>query len=436
MSSRTRVVVAAGIGNVIEWYDFGLYGLLAPVLASLFFPSHDRIAALLGAYGGFAVGFAMRPIGAIVLGKVGDRRGRQFVLVLSVALMGISTAAIGLLPSYGAIGIWAPISLIAIRLFQGFSVGGEFVGSVTYLVETAPQNRRGLAGSVANLGATVGMLLAAGVSSIGETYTSRFHELWRVPFLFGGILAFVGYLLRRHLPPEEVQQEQEAGASRKNPFETGARLPTSPLARLIARWPALQAFRKIPRTMLVAMLFTCGYGISNYLSMVFLPTFGREFAHIAEGSALRINSAGQALALVLVPLAGWISDRWIRRRTLLATAFFLEAALAWELFKVVIDRGVGGLWLAQLILAGLLAVVMGTAPAMLAEQFPQGYRVSAHALVLNVGIGIAGGTAPMIAIALIRATGQSMAPAAYLMVACVSSGIAAVLLVDHSRDAL
>ncbi|HEX7894775.1 MAG TPA: MFS transporter, partial [Terriglobales bacterium] len=108
MTARTRVVLAGAIGNVVEWYDFGLYGLLAPVLASLFFPSHDRIAALLGVYGGFAVGFAMRPIGAIVLGRTGDRRGRQFVLVLSVVLMGAATVAIGVLPSYEAIGIWAP----------------------------------------------------------------------------------------------------------------------------------------------------------------------------------------------------------------------------------------------------------------------------------------------------------------------------------------
>ncbi len=425
LSARTRVVLAAAVGNIVEWYDFGLYGLLAPILASLFFPSQDRIAALLGTYGGFAVGFAMRPIGAVVLGRVGDQQGRQFVLVLSVALMGISTAAIGLLPSYAAAGILAPILLIVIRLFQGFSVGGEFVGSVTYLVETAPANRRGLSGGVANIGATIGMLLAAGAGSIAETYASRFHELWRIPFLLGGVLAFIGYLLRRHLPPEE----KDAGSEQQRSAPQASSFPD----RLIARWPALQAFKVIPRSMIVAMLFTCGYGVSNYLSMVFLPTFGREFADIPESSALWINSAGQALALLIVPLAGWISDRWLRRRTILAVAFGLEAVLAWELFRLVISEGVTGLWMAQMLLAGLLAVVMGCAPAMLAEQFPRGYRVSAHALVLNVGIGIAGGTAPMIAIALIRETGNNMAPAGYLTAACVVSTIAVLFLQDQSR---
>ena len=427
MTSSTRVVLGAAVGNIVEWYDFGLYGLLAPILATRFFPSDDRIAALLGVYGGFAVGFAMRPLGAIVLGRVGDRRGRQFVLVLSVALMGISTAAIGLLPTYHAIGIAAPLLLIAIRLFQGFSVGGEFVGSVTYLVENAPQHRRGIAGSVANLGATVGMLLAGGAGALAETHGATFQHLWRVPFLFGGLLAFVGYLLRRHLPPEAPPEQ--APARTREVGEGG-------FSKLIARWPALEAFREIPRTMIVAMLFTCGYGVSNYLTMVFLPTFGHEFAGIPDSAALKINSAGQALAFFVVPLAGWISDRWIRRRTVLAFAFLLQSVLAWAMFSLVLKRGVDGLWAAQLLLAGSLALVMGTAPAWLAEQFPRGFRVSGHALVLNVGIGIAGGTAPMIAIALIKSTGSQMAPAVYLTVACAVSCVSALLLVDRSREQL
>lgn len=423
-TSTTRVVLAGAVGNIVEWYDFGLYGLLAPVLASLFFPSHDRIAALLGVYGGFAVGFAMRPIGAVVLGRVGDRRGRQFVLVLSVALMGTATVAIGVLPSYAAIGIWAPVLLMLIRLFQGFSVGGEFVGSVTYLVETASGNRRGIAGSVANVGATIGMLLAAGAAALTETYATRFPELWRAPFLLGGLLALVGYMLRRQLPPEEPPQAASFAA------EAGERSPS-----WIARWPALQAFRETPRTMIVALLFTCGYGVSNYLIMVFLPTFGREFAGIGEGKALEINTAGQALALAVVPLAGWISDRWLRRRNLLALVFLLQALAAWKLFAWVTSAGITGLWIAQLALAGLLAMVMGAAPAMLSEQFPRGYRVSGHAFVLNAGIGIAGGTAPFVAVALIRAVGSRMAPAAYLVGACVLSAAAALLLRDYSRAA-
>ena len=433
--SRTRVVLAGAIGNIVEWYDFGLYGLLAPVLASLFFPAHDRIAALLGVYGGFAIGFAMRPIGAIVLGRVGDRRGRKYVLVLSVLLMGAATVGIGVLPSYQAIGVWAPVLLMCIRLFQGFSVGGEFVGSVTYLVETAARDRRGLAGSVANIGATIGMLLAAGAAAITAIHAGNSPELWRVPFLFGGVLAFVAYLFRRHLPPEAADVEGRA----IQPASTVAIPQThsqSAIMRSIAKWPALQAFRELPHTMIVALLFTCGYGVSNYVIMVFLPTFAREFANVSEAKALQVNTAGQALALVVVPLAGWISDRWMGRRTMLAIAFLLQAAVSWELFSLVTRAGVPGLWAAQMALAGLLSMVMGAAPAMLAEQFPRGYRVSGHAFVLNVGIGFAGGTAPFVGVALIGAMHSRMAPAAYLVFACLVSAVAVLLLRDRSREEL
>ncbi len=445
----TRVVLAGAIGNVVEWYDFGLYGLLAPVLASLFFPAHNRIAGLLGVYGGFAVGFAVRPLGAIVLGRVGDRQGRQFVLVLSVVLMGAATVAVGALPSYAAIGVWAPVLLIVIRLFQGFSVGGEFVGSVTYLVEAAAVSRRGIAGSVANAGATVGMLLAAGAAALAES-DAHAAWVWRVPFFFGGALALAGYLLRRQLPadaagPSEVEAaaglESQRFGLKVAPFGTGpseaeAEEEQSFFARIAARWPALDAFRRTPRTMFSALLFTCGYGVSNYLIMVFLPTFAHEFAGVSDGVALKINTAGQALVLLIAPLAGWISDRWLRRRTMLALAFALQAGLAWDCLQWTAYAGLPGLWTAQLLLAGLLAAVMGTAPAMLAEQFPRGYRVSAHALVLNAGIGIAGGTAPMVAVALIRAAHSRMAPAAYLAVACAVSAAGALLLADRSRDAL
>ena len=442
-TSTTRVVLAGAIGNIVEWYDFGLYGLLAPVLASLFFPSHDRIAGLLGVYGGFAVGFAVRPLGAIVLGRVGDRQGRQFVLVLSVLLMGAATVAVGVLPSYAAIGVWAPVLLIVIRLFQGFSVGGEFVGSVTYLVETAAVDRRGIAGSVANVGATIGMLMAAGASALAESYPHALMETWRLPFFFGGALAFAGYLLRRHLPPEEVERDAPAkttaatarGLLRGDTGKENFPSTQGSLSQFVARWPALDAFRCAPRTMLFALLFTCGYGVSNYVVMVFLPTFAHEFARIAEGTALKVNTAGQALALLVAPLAGWASDRWLRRRTILALAFAAQAGLAWECLRWT-EHGAAGLWAAQLLLAGLLATVMGAAPAMLAEQFTRDYRVSAHALVLNAGIGIAGGTAPMVAVVLIRIPHSRMAPAGYLGLACAASAGAVLFLADRSREGL
>ncbi len=418
MEHRVRVILAGAIGNLLEWYDFGLYGLLAPVLASLFFPSHDRMASLLGAYGGFAVGFAARPLGAVVLGRLADRVGRQFVLTLSVTLMGLATVAVGLLPTYAAIGIWAPVLLIGVRVFQGFSVGGEFVDSVTYLVETVPPRRRGIAGSIANVGSTGGMLLGAAVSAAMASWAGPQHLTawgWRIPFLLGGVIACAGYYFRRHLPESRPPSD---------PTDKGGESPL----RL--------AFREQPRIMVASVLFASGYGIANYLIMVFLPTYAQEFCHVGEPQALAINTTGQGLALFIVPLSGWLSDRLIRRRTLLALAFLGQAIVSWEAFTLVGENGVHGLWMAQLTLAMLLALVMGAAPAMLSEQFRPAYRVSAHAVVFNIGIGFAGGTAPMLATALIKVSSTPMAAAAYLIFGSLLSTASVLVLQDRSRKPL
>ncbi|MGH9527042.1 MAG: MFS transporter [Terriglobales bacterium] len=418
IAASRRAWLAGAVGNILEWYDFGLYGLLAPVLARLFFPGQSHFAALLDVYGGFAAGFAMRPIGAWVLGRIGDRIGRRYLLVLSVALMGAATVAVGALPSYAAIGLWAPLLLIAIRLFQGFSVGGEFVGSVTYLVETAPPRRRGLTGSIANIGSTIGMLLAAGAAALTAAWAGPHLAAgaWRVPFLAGGILAIAAYFLRRHLP------------------ETSA--APAPAAPLPAAAPLRQALREAPRLMLLITLFTSGYGIADYLTMVFLPTFAHAFGHAAEAQVLRINTAGQALALAIVPLAGWLSDFALRRRWLLALSFAVVAAFAWEGFALARHGGAGGLWWAQMGFAAMFALMMGAAPAMLAEQFPPAYRVTGHAVAFNVGIGMAGGTAPLVALALIHATASPGGAAGYLIFAALLALVTILLLPDRSREPL
>ena len=194
--------VAGAVGNLLEWYDFGLYGLFAPIFAQLFFPDQDRIASLIGAYSGFAIGFAARPLGAAVLGHLGDRAGRRAVMIYSIVLMGFATTATAVLPTHHMIGIAAPMLLLFTRALQGFSVGGEYTGSVTYLIETAPNKRRGLAGSIANIGATAGMLLASGVATATLLLANSAEVrtwAWRIPFLLGGVIATTGYLLRHRM---------------------------------------------------------------------------------------------------------------------------------------------------------------------------------------------------------------------------------------------
>src|SRR5918998_812271 len=182
----TQTVVAGAIGNVLEWYDFALFGFFAPIIGTMFFPSSDRLASLLATFGVFALGFLMRPLGGLIFGHIGDRVGRKKALELSVLLMAVPTTVVGVLPGYDRIGIAAPIALTLVRMLQGMSVGGELIGSISFLGESAAGGRRGLLGSWTSCGATAGVLLGSGVAAF--TSGALTHEQlttwgWRVPFL-------------------------------------------------------------------------------------------------------------------------------------------------------------------------------------------------------------------------------------------------------------
>jgi MHS family proline/betaine transporter-like MFS transporter len=413
-SRPPRALLAAAIGNIVEWYDFGLYGYFAPILARLFFPSDDPLAGLIGAYSGFAVGFAVRPLGGAFFGHFGDRISRSFVLVTSVVMMGAATVAVALLPTYGRIGVAAPILLLLIRVFQGFSVGGEFTASVAYLVEAAPSHRRGFIGSFANIGSTIGILLAALVAATTVTLadTGQLNDwAWRLPFLVGGVLATCGFLLRRGLR-DTSQATKPAGLPLKRAFTNGRGI------------------------MLRAMMFTSGYGVVNYLTMVFLPTYAHEFGGLTESATLQITTVAQIVALLIVPLAGWLTDTKLRRRTMLIIVFATEAILAVPCFILAGQGGLIGFAVAQIAFGVLFALIMGTEPAMMIELFPRDYRLSGYAFSFNIGIGIAGGTSPLVALWLIHATGQTLAPALYLALGGGIATMAAFLMIDRSRAPL
>jgi MHS family proline/betaine transporter-like MFS transporter len=410
---------AGTIGNVLEWYDFGLYGYLAPVIGAQFFPSGNPVASLIGAYGGFAIGFAARPIGGAVLGHVGDRYGRKTVLIASVVLMGVATILVGLLPTYREIGIWAPLLLLLIRLFQGFSVGGEFTGSVSYLIETAPISRRGIAGSFANIGSTGGYLLAAGLAAATVALSAAhpaYPWLWRLPFIGGGAIAILAYWLRSRLT------------------QTGYEPPPRHGKRL--ELPLKQAFAQSRREMILAMVFTWGYGAADYLTMVFLPIFASKFGGMDEAGALLVGTIAQGVAMIVIPVSGWLTDHAIRRRSMLMLAFALVFFTAVLFFALAAGTNILHFAIAQFGFAVFLGMVMGAAPAMLSELFRSEYRLSGYSLSFNVGLGFGGGTAPLIATALIDLTGNYLAAPAYLMLAALLSVVALFMMRDRSREPL
>lgn len=402
----------------MEWYDFALYGFFAPTLAQIFFPSHDPLASLIATFGVFAAGFFMRPLGGVVFGVIGDRFGRETVLRLSILTMGTATFLLGVLPTSAQVGLWAPAALVVVRLLQGLSVGGEFSGSVTYMVETSPLHRRGFSGSWANFGSLAGTLLGSGFAAGLTTLLPQgpLHAWgWRVPFLAGGVLGAFAYLYVRRLgttPHMEHHEGQHAGDS-----------------------PLREALTRNRRETLLAILFASGYGVFFYIPMVYLPTYATEVGHVGNGQALQVNSLGLALSMPLIPLFGWLSDRFLRRRTLLMLGFGATVACGWGLVFLA-RQTLPGLVASQLVLAALAAVPMGAAPAMMVELFPMADRLTGYSLAYNVGLGIAGGTAPMIATWLIDVTGVDSAPGAYLALASLVSVFALWRMRDGSREPL
>lgn len=419
VSKRHTVLLAGFVGNVVEWYDFALYGYMAGILSTLFFPGDDRLASLIATYGVFAAGFLMRPLGAGLFGWLGDTVGRTKTMLVSVMMMALPTVLLGCLPTYDTAGIWAPIFLVVIRLIQGLSVGGEFSSSVTYLVETAPDGKRGFSGSWANTGSVVGMLLGAGIAAATISLLSEATVQdwgWRLPFLIGGVIGGIAILLRRNLPKTEQFKHHHR-----------VRGETSPL---------LQAFTTDRLKMIKAIVFASAYGVIFYLPLVYLPEWLHSQTGMPRQTALQINTAATALLLILVPFMGIISDRLIRRTHFIAGAMLVMALLAYPFYGLLANHGLWGAVVVQFVLAILLAVPLGAAPAMFVELFPARDRLSGYSVAYNLGLGVVGGATPMCATWLIKISGNSAAPAGLLTAAAALAFVAVLWIRDGSREPL
>lgn len=419
-SKQSRKVLIAGfIGNVVEWYDFALYGYMAVIIGQRFFPHEDPTASLLASYGVFAAGFVMRPLGAAVFGWLGDTIGRGRTMFISVAMMALPTIALGALPDYYQIGVAAPVLLVLIRLVQGMSVGGEFSSSVSYLVETAPENARGRTGSFANVGSMTGMLLgSAGAATVATVFsTETLNDWgWRLPFLFGGVIGAIAMFTRRNLPQSPHFKAHEMNTPSRSPFR---------LIWLHQRVAMVQGF-----------LFSASYGAVFYLIMVYLPTWLSRMTSTTEAIALQVNSA---LTLAIIPLMvffAWIGDRWIRRTRLIALAMVITAFLAWPLQAMMLSGGFTEMLIGQAIFIVLLAVPLGSAPALFVELFPSDDRLTGYSISFNLGTGIVGGTTPMLATWLIKYSGQPLAPSGLLIVVAIVAVFTLFWMRDRSREPL
>jgi len=414
-------IMAGFVGNVVEWYDFALYGYLAGVIAPVFFPADVPTAGLIATYGIFAAGFVMRPLGAAVFGWFGDRYGRARTMQISVTMMAMPTLLLGLLPSYAQAGILAPALLVLVRLLQGLSVGGEFSSSATYLVETAPDGRRGLVGSWANIGSMAGSLIGVGAAAL---VTNLFDPetlsawAWRLPFLGGALLGTTAIWIRHDLHNSQHFQAHHAG-----------RDETSPL---------LEAFTTNRRETLLAIAFAASYGTCFYIAFVYLPEWLSGQGLMDRGTALTINTVTTLAVIPLMPLAAVVGDRWLPRRTWIGLAILLLGLAAWPLhwWMLASDGSLVSVIVTHALSFALLAVPLGSCPALFVEMFPQCDRLSGYSVAFNLGLGVFGGLTPMIATSLIAATGAASAPALYLAVAAAAGLVALALTPDRSRAPL
>ena len=395
ISVQTRKVIAAGmIGNVLEWYDFAIYGYFAAIIGRQFFPHENAVAQLLSAFGIFAVGYLMRPIGGALIGHIGDRFGRRAALTFSVLAMAVPTFLIGLLPGYATLGLVAPIALTVLRVVQGLSVGGEYTSSMVFLVERAPEGRRGLMGALAASGATCGILLG---SAVGAGFAASMSEQaletwgWRVPFLFGLVVGIAGYLLRRHV------------------LET---VPLEPRKRA----PIVETLRDHWRVVVGFAGLSVFNAVGFYVSFVYLVSWLQTADGIPPARALEINSLSMAILLPVVIAAGLLSDRFGRKPfLLLATmlAFVAAVPLFWLLnhpSELLAQLGQLGLVLA----VGLYG---GAQPTIMVEAAPPRVRCTAVAISYNSCLGLVGGLTPLTATWLVARTGNEIAPGFLIMAA-------------------
>jgi MFS transporter, MHS family, proline/betaine transporter len=408
-----RGVIAGIVGNMLEWYDFALFGFFAREIGTHFFPAHDPTASLLAAFGTFAAGFLMRPVGGALFGWVGDRYGRKQALIWSVLAMAFPSFFIGLLPSAATIGLAAPILLLIFRLLQGLAVGGEYMASAVFLVEGAPPGRRGLMGSWGPIGASAGILLgsAAGAIVNGAMSPEQVSAYgWRIPFLVGLAVGLGGLAIRRHYVE---------------------RVPHQP----VAKSPLREAFRTHWGTMLHLVALVAGGGVGFYTVLVYASTWLEQTANVPARTALGLNTAAMGLTLLAVPTAGWASDR-IGRRPVLAVSAGALMLLAYPCMRLMGTGEPKAIMLGQGVLAILIGANLGIMPVTMAELAPWRVRCTVLSVAYNVSIALLGGTTPMVAAWLVARTQAPLAPAVYVALASGLTFIAALFLPRMVRHSL
>lgn len=415
-----RVIAASAVGNFVEWFDFAVYGFLATLIASQFFASSDPSVGLLKTFAVFAVAFALRPLGGVFFGALGDRLGRKRVLSMTILMMAGSTTLIGLLPTYASIGLMAPVLLTLARCVQGFSAGGEYAGACAYLMEHAPREKRAFYGSFVPV-STFSAFACAAVLAYGLEANLSTEAMgswgWRIPFLIAAPLGLVGLYLRWRM--EETPAFQAAMA------EGGVQ----------AHSPLKDTLRNHGRSILSLGAFISLTALSFYMFTTYFATYLQLVGNLSRAESLLVTTVALLFAALGCPVAGAMSDRIGRRRTVMFTCGWVIVCV----FPAYWLASSGSLPYA---LIGVLLLAVGAltsgvvTAALLSESFPTRSRYTASAITYNVAYTLFGGTAPLVATWLIAQSGSSLAPALYLVVIAVLALVGGLGLAETSRISL
>ncbi|MBY6414117.1 MFS transporter [Rhodococcus sp. BP-252] len=414
-----RAAVAAAAGTAVEYYEFGVYGYLAVVIGPLFFPSSNPTASLLSTLAVFGSAFLMRPLGGIVLGRLGDRIGRKPVLITTVVGMGTATAVVGLLPTAESIGILAPLALLLVRLAQGFFAGGEVTGSATYLAESAPNGRRGFFGAFTPVGVAIGGGTAALVAGLTSTILSddQLRDFgWRIPFLLALPLIVVTLMARRKL---EDSHEFLAVTEKERPAKT----------------PLREVFTEHTGALFKVIFLAIGSNTGYWVGLIFMNIYLTTYLGYSKSNTFWIMGAISLFVATLMPIFGGLSDKHGRKRII--TIGFLGYAILVLPAMIVMDQGSFALAVgAMVVLALPMPIVQSVTYPTYAEQFPTRVRYTGLSFAFNIGTIIGGGLTPYLATWLISKTDNLLMPGFLLIFAAVLALVTLTTVRESSKEAL
>jgi MHS family proline/betaine transporter-like MFS transporter len=415
-TSTRQQLMAAMIGNVLEYYDFIVYGFLASTLARNFFQG-DKYGGLLASFAAFGVGFLARPVGGALIGRIADVRGRRTALLITIFGMAVGTVGIGLLPTYATAGMLAPVLLVVLRLVQGLAAGGEWGSATSFIVESAPAGKRGFYGGMGQASIAASSLASSIVVTVVSASFSPAQLdawAWRLPFLFGGILLPIGLYMRRNIVETPAFKQAQANLDRTEQTTAGS------------------AFGMMGK----AFGFTIIWTVSYYVMLSYMPTFLGKYAGLTTLQALMSNSIALAVLVAATPLFGTLSDR-IGRKPLLIGCCAGFLAFSYVLFRVILGGASFGTILAIQIFFNLfIAAFSGAGPSALCELFPTHGRTTLMSIGYSLSTAIFGGFAPFISTWLIGLTGSPIAPAFYLTAAAIVSGIVIATFRETARERL